>query len=100
MTDLRDLHQQVDQAAAAAFGWDDIKLGHGFHQVRDQGVRFTISPSASAEILERLLELNKEKYEAEQLFVGVAPTEARSNRKIMRHRINNDAPSLFESHGD
>ena len=34
-------------------------LGHGFHDVRGQGVRFTFSPEAADEALDRLLELNK-----------------------------------------
>ena len=40
-------------------------LEHGFHGVRGQGVRFTFSPRAADEVLDRLLELNKERYEAE-----------------------------------
>ena len=32
---------------------------------RGQGVRFTFSPEAADEALDRLLELNKERYEAE-----------------------------------
>ena len=48
-----------------AYGWSDLDLGHGFHDVRSQGVRFTFSPEATGEVLDRLLELNKERYEAE-----------------------------------
>ena len=40
-------------------------LEHDFHPVRGQGVRFTFSPRAAGEALDRLLELNKERYEAE-----------------------------------
>jgi len=39
---LRELHVQMDQAVAAAYGWEDLDLEHGFHQTA-QGVRYTIS---------------------------------------------------------
>ena len=62
---LRDLHVRLDFAARDAYGWSDLDLGHGFHDVRGQGVRFTFSPEATDEVLDRLLELNKERYVAE-----------------------------------
>ena len=62
---LRDLHVGLDFAVRDAYGWSDLDLGHGFHDVRGQGVRFTFSPEAADEALDRLLELNKERYEAE-----------------------------------
>ena len=62
---LRDLHVRLDVAVRDAYGWSDLGLGHGFHDVRGQGVRFTFSPEAGDEVLDRLLELNKERYEAE-----------------------------------
>ena len=62
---LRDLHVGLDLAVRDAYGWSDLDLGHGFHDVRGQGVRFTFAPEATDEVLDRLLELNKERYEAE-----------------------------------
>jgi hypothetical protein len=62
---LRDLHVELDLAVRDAYGWSDLDLAHGFHEVRGQGVRFTFSPEAADEVLDRLLELNKERYEAE-----------------------------------
>jgi hypothetical protein len=61
---LRDLHVEIDRAAAAAYGWQDLHLGHDFHQTK-QGVRFTISESARREVLARLLKLNHERYSEE-----------------------------------
>jgi hypothetical protein len=59
---FRDLHAELDQAVAAAYGWDDLVLGHGFHEQdylpETDRVRFTVSPAARAELLERLLKLN------------------------------------------
>ena len=54
----------MDRAVAAAYGWDDLALGHDFHQTA-QGVRFTLSESARREVLGRLLELNHRRYEEE-----------------------------------
>ena len=39
---LRELHVEMDNAVAAAYGWTDLDLGHGFHETK-QGVRYTIS---------------------------------------------------------
>ncbi len=51
---LRDLHVEMDQAVAAAYGWTDLDLGHGFHETK-QGLRFTLSEPARREVLARLL---------------------------------------------
>ena len=61
---LRELHVEMDNAVAAAYGWSDLDLGHGFHET-PQGVRFTISEAARREVLARLLQLNHERYEEE-----------------------------------
>ena len=66
---LRDLHVELDNAVAAAYGWTDLDLGHGFHPTK-QGVRFTISESARREVLARLLKLNHERY-AEEVKEGL-----------------------------
>ena len=63
--DLRMLHVRLDVAVRDAYGWSDLELDHGFHPVRGQGVRFTFSPHAAGEVLDRLLALNKQRYEAE-----------------------------------
>ena len=67
---LRDLHVEMDNAVAAAYGWTDLDLGHGFHETK-QGLRFTISEPARREVLARLLKLNHERY-AEEVAQGLA----------------------------
>ena len=62
---LRDLHVALDIAVRDAYHWGELELAHGFHEVRGQGTRFTFSPPASNRVLERLLELNRERYQAE-----------------------------------
>lgn len=66
---LRDLHRQMDEAVAAAYGWGDLALEHGFHQTK-QGMRYTMSEAARQEVLDRLLELNHARY-AEEVAQGL-----------------------------
>lgn len=61
---MRDIHRRLDEAVMAAYGWDDVPLCHGFHEYRKM-VRWTVCPEARSEILDRLLELNHERYAAE-----------------------------------
>jgi hypothetical protein len=66
---LRAIHLQMDQAVATAYGWNDLDLGHGFHETK-LGVRYTISESARRIVLDRLLALNHERY-AEEVKAGL-----------------------------
>lgn len=68
---LRDIHVEIDLAVASAFGWDDIPLSHGFH-VHRQMERWTISPAARVEVLDRLLAENRRRA-AGQDGAGEAP---------------------------
>lgn len=61
---LRGCFVNMDRAVAAAYGWSDLDLGHGFHETK-QGIRFTISEEARREILQRLLKLNHKRYQEE-----------------------------------
>ncbi|SEL36554.1 Eco57I restriction-modification methylase domain-containing protein [Rhodococcus maanshanensis] len=61
---LREIHVEIDEAAMAAYGWDDVPLDHGFHTYR-QMERWTVSPAARVEILDRLLEENHRRAAAE-----------------------------------
>ena len=65
--ELRSIHRQIDEAVCRAYGWDDLiaqGLDHDFHDLGRE-VRYTIGPSVRQEILDRLLELNHERYAAE-----------------------------------
>ena len=62
---LRALHVEMDNAVAAAYGWQDLELGHGFHET-PQGIRYTIQEEARREVLTRLLELNHQRYAEEE----------------------------------
>lgn len=51
---LRELHEQIDHAVLAAYGWDDLDPQIGHHQTKI-GIRWTVSPEARFELLDRLL---------------------------------------------
>ncbi|MBP8059350.1 MAG: restriction endonuclease [Chloroflexi bacterium] len=61
---LRELHVEMDNAIASAYGWSDLVLGHGFHET-PQGLRYTLSEPARREVLTRLLHLNHQRHEEE-----------------------------------
>ena len=61
---LRQLHAAMDEAVKQAYGWQNLPLEHDFHETK-QGIRFTISPEARQEVLDRLLELNFARHEEE-----------------------------------
>ena len=91
---FRDLHVEMDNAVAAAYGWDDLDLGHGFHETK-QGTRFTISESARREVLTRLLKLNHERY-AEEVAQGLhEKRKGGKGRGKMKAANEADFPSLF-----
>ncbi len=91
---LRELHVVLDYAVRDAYGWTDLDLKHGFHPVRGQGVRYTFAPDVAEEVLERLLELNKERYEAE-VAAGLHDTAKRPTAKKTTKKTTSAMPSLF-----
>lgn len=86
---LRQLLVEMDRAVAAAYGWEDLDLGHGFHQTK-QGLRYTISEPARREVLARLLKLNHERYAEEVKQRLHEKKKVRKNRKRA-----DDASGLF-----
>lgn len=100
---LRDLHVEMDQAVAAAYGWTDLALGHDFHETK-QGVRFTISEPARREVLQRLLKLNHERY-AEEVKQGLhskkkGATKKAAPKKKAASKPGKQEASLFDGEDD
>jgi hypothetical protein len=99
---LRELHVEMDNAVAAAYGWNNLDLGHDFHPTK-QGVRFTISEAARREVLGRLLKLNHERY-AEEVKQGLHDKKGKgkkpgSGRK--RKKTNeSEGASLYAEEGE
>lgn len=65
---VREIHVELDHAVMDAYGWGDVPLEHGFHTYR-QMRRWTVSPAARVEILDRLLAENHRRAAAQ----GEAP---------------------------
>ncbi len=70
---MREIHVELDHAVMQAYNWGDVPLEHGFHTYR-QMRRWTVSPTARVEILDRLLEENHRR--AAVQGKAPAPTEA------------------------
>jgi cation transport regulator ChaC len=87
---LRELHVEMDQAVAAAYGWTDLELGHDFHETK-HGVRFTISEAARREVLQRLLKLNHERY-AEEVKQGLHGKKASAKTVARKKAPRQPAP--------
>ena len=85
---MRELQREMDIAVARAYGWDDLGLEHGFHEVpylpENDRVRFTISERARLEVLRRLSELNRQRYE-EEVARGLHGETAKE-RRVVRGR--------------
>jgi hypothetical protein len=93
---LRELHVKLDQTVAAAYGWDDIELAHGFHMTKP-GERFTISETARREVLQRLLKLNHERY-AEEVKQGLHEKKGKTKQPGAgkgRRKTLASGPNLF-----
>lgn len=69
---LRQLQVELDQTVFEAYEWQNLKLGHDFHETK-QGTRFTISETARREVLDRLLALNHQRHAEE---IAAAATQA------------------------
>ena len=61
---MRAIHVELDAAVAAAYGWEDLDLTHGFHTYRKM-TRWTVPPATRVEFLDRLLEENHRRAAAE-----------------------------------
>jgi len=85
--ELRLLHVEIDNVVLNAYGWSDIELAHGHHNVpylpENDRVRFTISEAARTELLRRLSDLNRERHEQEvvqRLHSDSKPTPVRRTK--------------------
>ncbi|MGF6153709.1 Eco57I restriction-modification methylase domain-containing protein [Pseudomonas fluorescens] len=99
---LRELQSKINQAVIDAYGFDELDLELGFHEVaylpEGKNTRFTISESVREGLLYRLAMLNKERYELESVS---APTMRGAGKATSRARISDEAMqgSLFGGAG-
>lgn len=107
--EMRELHRGIDVAVARAYGWDNLDLGHGFHDVpylpESDRVRFTISEAARIEVLRRLAELNRVRHEQEVAggLQGVSTTTPRTRHAaaepVPQRALDFREPSEGDGHG-
>lgn len=86
---LRQMHVDLDCAVRDAYGWSDLELDH-HHWETPQGMRFTVSPEAKDELLDRLLELNHERYAAE---VAAGLHERKAKKTTVKRAAKSVDPS-------
>jgi len=86
---LRDLHVELDYVVRDAYGWSDLELDH-HHWDTPQGMRFTVGPVAKDELLDRLLELNHERYAAE---VAAGLHDKQANKAPSKRKAKATDPS-------
>ena len=84
---MRAVHVELDETVAAAYGWDDLDLTHGFHSYR-KVTRWTVPPAVRVEILDRLLEENHRRAAAEALTQSSSP--AKRGRKAAKTPIQEE----------
>jgi hypothetical protein len=69
LEELRRLQEKMNHAVGGRYGWDDLDLSCGFHEVGylpdGNNIRFTISEVARLGVLRRLSKLNKAWFEKE-----------------------------------
>jgi len=78
---MRSIHVELDQAVMDAYDWSDIPLDHGFHTYR-QMQRWTVSPAARVEILDRLLEENHRRAAAEAKTAPKPKAKGRRGKNV------------------
>ena len=66
---LRDIHVEIDEATVEAYGWDDLRLSHGFHSYR-QVERWFVSAPDRVETLDRLLLENQRRATTREIGSG------------------------------
>ena len=94
--ELREIHRSIDEAVCRAYGWDDLipQLDHGNHPV-GRDTRFTVGPVVQREIVDRLLELNHERYAAE-VAAGLHDKKTkRAARSPRQHSASDDQGTIF-----
>lgn len=100
---LRELHVEMDTAVRDAYGWTDLDLEHGFHDLdylpENDRTRYTISPAARKEVLQRLLKLNHERH-AEEKAAGLhdkkKPKKKAAKKKAPSKTIDLETDELFK----
>ena len=82
--DARSLHQALAAEALCTYGWSDLDPTLTFRKMKNGQQRFTFVAGVTDEVLDRLLELNKERYEAEVAAGLQGPAKKAKTNKANR----------------
>ena len=95
--ELRGIQCRINELVMDRYGWGDVVLDHGFHDVaylrEGMNMRFTIGEETREEILYRLSILNKERYK-EEVRQGL---HEKKGSKIKKKAQRKTAPSVEEA---
>jgi hypothetical protein len=95
LLELRRLHRELDLAVCDAYGWHNLDLDHNFYEIEtlpeNDRVRYTISPAARKEILNRLLAENHARAAEEKAKTASTPDKSKA-----KPRKSKAAGGLFE----
>jgi hypothetical protein len=99
LLELRRLHIALDKAVRNAYGWQDLGLNHDFVEVEtlpeNDRVRYTLTPAARRELLQRLLALNHARAETER-NAGILRVRSPGKREKKRQTaMDGQTPTLF-----
>jgi hypothetical protein len=92
----------MDEAVVAAYGWQHLDLGLGFHETK-QGIRFTISEVARRKVLDHLLALNHQRHaeeKAEEMILGKQPKATGKRGLKAKLQDLHGGVTLFSEVGD
>lgn len=94
LLELRRLHIELDTAIRDAYGWQDLDLGHDFHEVEtlpeNDRVRYTISPAARKEVLKRLLAENHRRAAEQAASISTTKPKTKRPRKSQANEGQGD----------
>ncbi|MBX3691728.1 type IIL restriction-modification enzyme MmeI [Dokdonella sp.] len=91
IAELRRLLSSIDAEVAAAYGWSDVDVTYDFREFDGGSAndkwRWALSADSTATLLDRLVTLNRERFEAAAKANGGAQTPSSK-----RHRTSTDVP--------
>lgn len=83
--ELRNLLANVDAQVAAAYGWTDIEISYDFREFAGGSVndpwRWALSEDVTDELMRRLTDLNRQRFEELLLAEATVPTPAKRGRR-------------------
>ena len=101
--EFRNLQKEIDVAVLNSYGWGDVNLNHGFYEMHylpeNDRTRFTIAEPARIEVLQRLADLNRQRFK-EEVDQGLHDGTAARANSAFRPKVAGNAPQPSFDFGD